>query len=249
MRRVDVDGYGVYRCINPLRAGATRRSIEDVGAVERLVVDIDCKDLIEPPGEVERKLRALALAPTWVRASGGGFHVGYELKEPIEADDTELFERARAVQKDLVARLSGDPAPAHPAALLREEGTYNRKRGEPVLCRQLFGSGQPVDITDIETLIDLLPEAGLFAQKAQPRGNGYDRSAGDRPGLAADPEAALAAMVPGDKDAASMPPISPPCQRCSGAGTTRDDVLAQALAAAMQAAGGLDWNEAEERRA
>src|SRR5262245_40094451 len=86
IKRWDIAGRGVYRCINPLRADATRRAIETVGAIERLAVDIDFKDL-ETPELAKTKLRELPLQPTWIRRSGGGLHVGWELKEPVAADD------------------------------------------------------------------------------------------------------------------------------------------------------------------
>ena len=64
--------------------------------------------------------------------------------------------------KQLATRLGADPKPTNPASLLRMEGTHNTKHGEPVLVEQLWGSGQPVDLSEIEALIDLLPETGLF---------------------------------------------------------------------------------------
>ena len=118
-KRYDVAGRAVYMCPNPLLPGAQRRSLETVAAIECIFIDIDFKDLEEPPEEIGQRLQQLPLQPTWVRASGGGFHVGYELKEPIERIDENYFERARAIQKRLAACLSGDPMPAHPAALLR----------------------------------------------------------------------------------------------------------------------------------
>jgi hypothetical protein len=173
VKRWDVPGRGVYCCINPLRAGATRRGIDTVGGIERLPVDIDFKDLTATPAEVEQRLRGLPLPPSWLRESGGGFHVGWELKEPVAADDAENFRQVCDLHKRLVAALSGDPAVAHPAALLRVIGTHNSKRGEGVRVESLGGSGKPVDQSEIETLLELLPAEGLFARKGG--GNGHDR--------------------------------------------------------------------------
>src|SRR5262249_36393016 len=155
--RWNIPGRGVFRCVNPLRRGATRRTIESVAATERLVADLDFKDLAASPKEIEQRLRGLPLQPTWVRKSGGGFHVGWELKEPVAADDAEYFRHACDLHKRLVTALSGDPAVAHPAALLRKEGTYNSKRGKPVLVETLWDNGKSVDLSEIEALIDLLP--------------------------------------------------------------------------------------------
>ena len=175
VKKYDVPGRAVYRCVNPLKPGAHRRNIENVGPVERLCVDLDFKDLVATPEEIDAKLLQLPLEPAEVRNSGGGRHIVYELNEPIDADDEVYFSRAREVLKRLTVALSGDPAPAHPAALLREANTHNSKRGNPVLVKTLWGSGRPVDITDIEAMLDLLPDDGLFARK--PITNGHDTAA------------------------------------------------------------------------
>ena len=99
------------------------------------------------------------------------------MKEPALADDEEYFERASQALKQLAVRLSGDPLPTHPASLLRRPGTHNSKRGEPVLVAPLWGNGEACDLTEVEALIELLPEAGLFTPK--PRGNGHDRAEGE----------------------------------------------------------------------
>jgi hypothetical protein len=175
IKRWDIPGRGVFYCINPLKPGATGRTIESVAAIERLAVDLDFKDLVDVPGKIEECLRALPLAPTWVCKSGGGFHVGWELKESVAADDAEYFRHACDLYKRLVATLSGDPAVSHPAALLRKPGTHNSKRGEPILVEALWDTGKPVDLSEIERLVEMLPAAGMFARKD--RSNGHDRHA------------------------------------------------------------------------
>src|SRR5262249_38496414 len=167
VKRWDIPGRGVFCCINPLRPGATQRTIENIAAIERLVVDIDFKDLAVTPEEVEQRLRSLPLRAAWLRKSGGGFHVGWELKEPIAADDPENFRRTCDLHKRLVAVLSGDPAVAHPAALLRVEGTHNSKRAEPIPVKRLWGSDRPGDSSEVEALIELPPAGGMFARKAR----------------------------------------------------------------------------------
>ena len=161
VKKHDVPGRAVYCCTNPLVPGASRRCIETVARIERLSFDVDFKDLAESPAEIDARLRDLPLMPTTVNDSGGGRHVVWELREPIEAGDP-LFDGARETLRRLTARLSADPAPAHPAALLRVVGTHNSKRGEPVPVRPLWGSGRPVDIADLETLVDLLPADGTL---------------------------------------------------------------------------------------
>jgi AAA domain len=175
-KKWDVPGRGVFECIGYLKSGATRRCRETVGIIWRLPVDIDFKDWIETAAEIDRKLQSLPLPLSWARNSGGGRHLEYILKEPAEADDEEYFERACQALKQLAARLSGDPLPTHPAALLRKPGTHNSKRGEPVLVAPLWGNGHAYDLTEVEALIERLPETGLLTPKLA--GNGHDRTEG-----------------------------------------------------------------------
>ena len=131
VKKYDVPGRAVYRCVNPLKPGAHRRNIESVGPVERLCVDLDFKDLVVTPEEIDAKLLQLPLEPTEVRNSGGGRHLVYELNEPIDADDDVYFSRAREVLKRLTAALSGVSCPGTSAALLREGRYIQLKRGDP----------------------------------------------------------------------------------------------------------------------
>ena len=133
---------------------------------------------LNPAGRYRPRLRGLPLAPTEVRNSGGGRHVIWTLKEPIPRDTLE-FERARNLLKQLTERMSGDLEPAHPAALLRLPLSFNCKYGAPILVEMMFGSALPVDVTEIEALIDLLPEGGLFSRKSRPASNGHDHAEGE----------------------------------------------------------------------
>jgi hypothetical protein len=103
------------------------------------------------------------LEPTRVVKSGGGLHVKWELKEPVEPDDPTV---ARAWSY-LISLLGADPSISHAAALLREEGTHNSKRGDPVLVEAVWGSGNPVDITEFENLSDKLGDRPLLTKKAK----------------------------------------------------------------------------------
>ena len=105
-----------------------------------------------------------------------------------------MFERACDLTKRLTRCLSGDPMPAHPAALLRIEGTHNTKRGEPILVKPLWGSGTPVDLTDLEDMVDQLPDGGIFTHKpCEPRAS-TSAPVKHTPGVPVDIEARLAAM-------------------------------------------------------
>jgi hypothetical protein len=75
----------------------------------------------------------------------------------------------------LTSGLCGDPAPSHPAALLRFPGTHNSKRdGDPVLCEVIWRSPAPeVDIGEITDMLEIeLAETPKFTRRGA--GNGHD---------------------------------------------------------------------------
>jgi AAA domain len=178
VRRHDVPGRGVYECVGELRPGAQHRRRETIGRLHFLHVDVDLRHLTTPRDKVLAKLKTLPLRAE-LRDSGGGFHVIFNLKEPVEADTPE-FERANELRTRLTHLLCGDPVPNHCAALLRMTNTTNTKYGDARLC-QVIQDGEQADITEIERLLDEYGDAPLFA--AKPKGNGHDT-----PGLAGDYE-------------------------------------------------------------
>ena len=122
----DRPGVSVYECVSSLRPGTQRRCRDTVAEMSVLHVDIDVRMLTTPADTVKRTLLELSAAlPFEIRDSGGGFHVLVNLKEPVEAGTPE-FDRANAVRKALTQMLCGDPAPDHPAALLRPELVQKR---------------------------------------------------------------------------------------------------------------------------
>src|SRR5215471_6174584 len=85
---------GVYRALNPLKPGSTKRTIDNVLQIERFVVDIDYKATAETPEEIYAKLVQLPLEPSAAVLSGGGWHLWWELNEPIDCSDAEAMARA-----------------------------------------------------------------------------------------------------------------------------------------------------------
>lgn len=163
--------FDIYDCVSELTDGAQTRCLETVKSLSFVHVDIDMRALETGADAVLARLKNL-LCPLEIRSSGGGFHVVIHLKEPVDAGTPE-FERVNAVRKRLTYLLAGDPAPDHAAALLRRIGTQNFKYGEPRLCR-VIQTGAPVDLTEIEELIDLLGDTPLFVAKERaPKINGH----------------------------------------------------------------------------
>jgi hypothetical protein len=69
------------------------------------------------------------LAPTIIVASGGGHHLYWRLREPLDLPDDA--DRAKNLLRRLATAVGGDLAAAEPARILRVPGTFNRKHAEP----------------------------------------------------------------------------------------------------------------------
>jgi hypothetical protein len=159
----DQPGRSVFRVVNPLKDTATRRCKDDVEAIVQLHFDFDYKRVTNPPDEVREKLLALPL-PFEAVETGGGVHLYLELKEAYE-NGTEHFRRAEELRTRMTEILCCDPAPNHSAALMRVVGTHNSKYDPPVEVR-VIRAGKPVDLVDVEALLDLYPHP-LFDVKEQ----------------------------------------------------------------------------------
>jgi hypothetical protein len=196
VKREDRPGRAVYYCPNPLLPGARRRSIETVGEIKVLHVDIDFKDLENSPEQVDRVLQKLSYPPTEIRNSGGGRHAIWVLKEPIGRGPD--FQSAIDTLKSLTSALCGDPAPSHPAMLLRFPGSHNSKReGTPVLCEVIWRSPAPaVDIGEITDMLEIeLAGEAKFTRRIVANAGPALVTDGDHGGI--DVEAQLAAIACG----------------------------------------------------
>jgi RecA-family ATPase len=170
----DQPGRSVYQSVAVHKAGSTRRCLDTVDYLELLHVDVDLRLLVTPPEEVLRKLKDLDPSLE-LRESGGGYHLIGNLKEPVYAG-TDEFRRAEAARTALTRICCGDPAPNHSAALLRVPGTTNSKYDPPRPCR-VIREGSPIDLTEIETLVELYGDEQLFEPKPAEKANGHDGSA------------------------------------------------------------------------
>ena len=172
-QREDKPGRGVYVCINPLVPGAKRRCLETVAELRFIYFDLDLQNIDASREEVIRRLRQLPFEFTWAHDSGSGnLHIGIEIKDP-PLPGTAEYDHVVALWKRLVEKLAADPAPAHPAALIRALNTHNTKNGNSGLCVQLWNGGAPQDITELEAFDELLVEP-LLTYKAKPRTRGDD---------------------------------------------------------------------------
>jgi len=166
-RRHNISGVGVFDCVSLLAEGATRRSKETVGEVDKLCGDIDLKDVVESADEIIRRLETSLLPPSVIILSGHGVHAKYVLKTSI-TDPTKVAEAEQILRK-LTEHICGDPAVAHFAALLRRPGTINSKdNDDPRLCEVVRDTRATYELEDIAAWLELVGDAPLFTRKEKP---------------------------------------------------------------------------------
>ncbi len=87
-----------------------------------LWVDLDFKRFQDGEAGALRKLAEFPLPPTWMVATGGGFHLYWQLRQAAHAD--AAFEGRL---KGIVRALDADPAATDRSRVLRIPGTFNHK--------------------------------------------------------------------------------------------------------------------------
>ena len=115
-----VEDYHVYFGVCPRTRPQGRK--QDVTHAPGLWVDLDFKRFDESESGALRTLGEFPLPPTWLVATGGGFHVYWQLKHAVCAD--AAFEGRL---KGVVKTLNADPAATDRSRVLRIPGTFNHK--------------------------------------------------------------------------------------------------------------------------
>ena len=90
-----------------------------------LWADLDFKRFPDGERGARLGLGAFPIPATWVIGTGGGYHVYWKLREPVQADSD--FE---ARLKGVVKALGADPAATDRCRVLRVPGTFNHKYPE-----------------------------------------------------------------------------------------------------------------------
>ncbi len=137
-------GTNVYFGVNPCTAIPTtnaagkpakpenvRGRVEYIAALNCLYADFDAKDFGHSLDETLAHIRSLAVQPSVIVASGGGYHCYWLLGEPFVLDTDKARERAVDVQRDWVTFVRGDKNAKDIARVLRVPGTLNYKYNPP----------------------------------------------------------------------------------------------------------------------
>jgi hypothetical protein len=247
---------GVYFAVSPIARTATRRAKENVAELVGLHADIDFKDTVETPEEIERLLGQLRMLPTKVNHSGHGLHVFYGFHEAVPATPESIADIEQLLRM-LADHLGGDPSVCEVARLMRLPGTTNSKFGDSLIVRTI--SDRPLRYDPAE-LREWLEEAQPIIHRKEPStkpngqsaDNPFEAFAREHAGEAPiDVEARLASMRhhgPGESS------IHATQLQCSAAMLSRgvpvDEVVDTLLDATRAAAGeeGDRWNWDREER-
>jgi hypothetical protein len=115
-----VEEFDVYFGVCPRIRPQGRK--EDVSDAPGLWADLDFKRFADGEAGALRKLAEFPLPPSWLVATGGGFHVYWALNHAVRAD--AAFEGRL---KGVVKALNADPAATDRSRVLRIPGTFNHK--------------------------------------------------------------------------------------------------------------------------
>jgi hypothetical protein len=132
-------------------------TLENCQHLAALFADLDFKRTPETP--TRARLARLQPPPSAVVHSGGGFHVYWFLREPLDLRDPGACVEAYHLLRRLAHALGGDPTVAEPARVLRLPGTVN--------CKPDYDAPRPVVLESLEAerrynpseLDELLPAA------------------------------------------------------------------------------------------
>jgi hypothetical protein len=137
-------GTDVYFGVNPCAAipptnavgelaptSAIRSQVDYIAALNCLYAEFDAKDFGGSLDATLAHVRGLAVPPSVLVASGGGYHCYWLLAEPFVLDTPEKRARAVDVQARWQAFVGGDKAAKDIARVLRVPGTLNHKYSPP----------------------------------------------------------------------------------------------------------------------
>jgi hypothetical protein len=113
----DHDGY--FGVCPRIRSEGSKASVTHAPG---LWCDLDFKRFEDGEVGVLRQLATFTVQPTWIVATGGGYHAYWKLRETVAAD--AAFERRL---RGLVRALNADPAATDRSRVLRVPGTFNHK--------------------------------------------------------------------------------------------------------------------------
>jgi phage/plasmid-associated DNA primase len=119
---------GLFVCVSTVAEGARTRSKETVRESICLHADLDFKGIAEDEPAIWAAIDRLEAPPSLVVRSGGGLHLYWLFREPVDAQQAR--ERLETALRALAEVVAGDTAVCEIARLMRLPGSHNSKYGD-----------------------------------------------------------------------------------------------------------------------
>lgn len=156
-------GRNIYFGVATRNGGGTKNDIVDIPAAW---IDVDFKDT--PEEDAISRLNGFPLKPSCIVSTGGGFHVYWHFREPLDKGDIPAVER---MLKRLAAYFKGDRAATDASRVLRLPGSFNQKYDPPRPVRIISLQDHRYSIDDFDDLLPALKESAR-----ESTGSTYTRS-------------------------------------------------------------------------
>jgi len=137
-----------------------RATIRDIQAINCLYADFDIINFDNDKNVLMTHIKKLRHRPSYIVASGAGFHCYWFLEEPFILDTEFKRDIAIDMQKRWVVYVNGDLAAMDIARILRVPDTKNYKyEGDPRPVKTVYSNFE--DLYSLITLQETLPEKSL----------------------------------------------------------------------------------------
>ena len=145
---------GMFCCVATVAEGARTRSKETVREIVCLHQDLDFKGIAEDEPAIRAAIGRLECRPSIEVRSGGGLHLYWLLREPIDA--VALRDRIEIVLKVLAEIVAGDTSTCEVSRLMRLPGTHNSKYGDMrTVVLERCEPSLTYELEDLEEWIDV----------------------------------------------------------------------------------------------
>jgi putative DNA primase/helicase len=119
---------GMFACVSTMAEGASTRSKDNSREIVCLHQDLDFKGIVEDEPAIWAAIAQLEAQPSMIVRSGGGLHLYWLLREPLDAQTHR--DEVDTLLKALAEIVAGDPATCEIARLMRLPGSGNSKYGD-----------------------------------------------------------------------------------------------------------------------
>ena len=126
--RHDRNRRGLFFCVSTIALGSPTRNKENSAEICTAHTDLDFRSIVEDEPAIRQIADTLSKPPSSIVFSGGGLHLYWFLKEPLDAQTYR--ERIEALNRKIAIMLAGDGAAVDVCRLMRLPGTTNSKYGD-----------------------------------------------------------------------------------------------------------------------